>query len=113
VIIATPTAPSGAKELMVTKQVTEDRVCLCEYPDGCIVTLSLPPKLQIPSGSNTKFAGLYQDLPNQPVKDSAIPLSPIQILQAWVVSDPVTWPANNPYFTRTSTLDGVAWHVNN
>jgi hypothetical protein len=55
---------------------------------------------------------LYQGLPNHPVKDGTIPLSPIQILQAWVASDPITWPANDPYFTRTSTLDGVVWHIN-
>ena len=105
-------APSGAKELVVAEKVTEDGVRLREYPDGRVVALSLPQKLQIPSGSETIFAGLYRGLPNQPTEVGTIPPSPIQILQAWVASDPVTWPADDPYFTRTSTLEGVAWHVN-
>jgi hypothetical protein len=97
---------------VITERVKEDGVHLRKYSDGRLVTLSLPPKLQIPSGNNVIFAALYQGLPNHPVEDGAIPLSPIQILQAWVASDPITWPADDPYFTRTSTLDGVAWHVN-
>jgi hypothetical protein len=73
----TPTTPSGAKELVITEQVTEDGICLREYSDGHVVALSLPPKLQIPSGNNAIFAALYQGLPNHPVEDSAIPPSPI------------------------------------
>ena len=105
-------APSGAKELAITERVTEDGVRLHEYPNGCVVTLSLPQKLQIPSGSETIFAGLYQGLPNQPTEVGTIPPSPIQILQAWVASDLITWPADDPYFMRTLTLEGVAWHIN-
>ena len=58
-IADTPPAPSGAKELVVAERVTEDSMHLREYPDGCIVALSLPQKLQIPNGSETIFAGLY------------------------------------------------------
>ena len=105
-------APSGAKELVVAERVTEDGIHLREYPNRRVVALSLPQKLQIPSGSETIFASLYQGLPNQPTEDGTIPPSPIQILQAWVASDLITWPADNPYFMRTSTLEGVAWHIN-
>jgi hypothetical protein len=108
----TPMTPSGAKELVITERVTEDGVRLRKYSDGRVVALSLPPKLQIPSGNNAIFAALYQGIPNHPVEDGAILPSPIQILQAWVALNPITWPADDPYFTRTSTLDGVAWHVN-
>ena len=98
--------------MAIIERVTEDGLHLHEYPDGRVVALSLPQKLQIPSGSETIFAGLYQGLPNQLTEVGTIPPSPIQILQAWVASDPITWPADDPYFTRTSTLEGVAWHVN-
>ena len=75
-------APSGAKELAIVERVTEDGIRLRKYPNGHVVALSLPQKLQIPSGSETIFAGLYQGLPNQPTEVGTIPPSPIQILQA-------------------------------
>ena len=65
-------APSGAKELVVAERVTEDGVHLRKYPDERIVALLLPQKLQIPSGSETIFAGLYRGLPNQPIEDRSI-----------------------------------------